>query len=779
LVILQENMREGQIVAPLSLFYSYSYEDETLRDQLEKHLHQLQRQGLISAWHDRKILAGETRGHEIDTHLETASLILLLVSPDFLASDYCYEKQMQHALERHRRGETRVVPIILRPCDWQHSPLKDLQCLPHNGRPVTQWQDQDEAFHAITQDLRRIIEQQQAPAHPPAPLSPLDRQNRMRILRQVRAIWIDGLLTQSLHHAARIELSLQDRPDVLANPWRLQVQELDQAPQTLPDGTSIVQVYDGASGELLILGEPGAGKTTLLLELTRTLLERAEQDERLPMPIVFHLSSWAEKRQSLNKWLVEELSTKYQVPRKVGRRWIDTDQVLPLLDGLDEMAEDARSACVRQINGYYQARLAEQGNSSIVVCCRSEEYATLSTHITFQHAVSILPLTDEQIDAYLGQAGEQVKALQQALNEDTELHSLARQPLMLTIFTFAYQDAQASEVTIGATSNTTRRTIFARYVEHMLKRRGQSRRWKPAQVIGCLMFLAKQMQQHNQTVLSVENLQPTWLSKMWKILYRCCIGLVLWLVIGSFLELFWQSNGPVDTLIVALIGAILLIAVVDTRISPAETLTWSWKEAQRGLVLGLIVGLVMGSIMGLMIGFFIAPLGGLISGLYMMLAVVLAGVLASTLSGKQLPERLSLAPNEGIWHSSKNGLLLLLVSWLFFILFFGVDYVRISWPFSVSIVLFVGPSHGFVALLVLAMFAALMSLPFFGLGAFIKHFILRFLLALRGDLPWNLVAFLNEATERLLLRRVGGSYIFVHRTLQDYFAELGDNNVTT
>ena len=180
---------------------------------------------------------------EIDMHLETASIILLLVSPDFLASDYCYDIEMQRALERHKSGEARVVPIILRPCDWQHSPLKDLQCLPRDGKPVTQWPDQDEVFNTITQGLRRVIEQQSL-AHSPVPLSPLHRQNRIRMLRQVRAIWIDGLLTQSLHHAARIELHLQDRPDVLANPWRLQVQELNQAPQALPDGTTIVQVYD-------------------------------------------------------------------------------------------------------------------------------------------------------------------------------------------------------------------------------------------------------------------------------------------------------------------------------------------------------------------------------------------------------------------------------------------------------------------------------------------------------------------------------------------------------
>jgi TIR domain len=293
-------MRKEQIAAssaPLSLFYSYAHEDEGLRDQLEIHLRQLQRQGLISEWHDRKILPGEVWADKIDTNLETASIILLLVSPDFLSSDYCYEHEMQLALERHKRGEACVVPIILRSCDWQHSPLKDVQCLPRDGRPVIQWQDQDEVFNTITQSLRSIIEKQQTLIHPPVPLSPLNRQNRMRLLKRVCAIWIDGLLTQSLHQTATIELHLQDRPDVLENPWRLQVQEIDQSPLTLPDGTTIIQVYDAAEGELLILGEPGAGKTTLLLELARVLLERAEQDERLCMPVIFNLSSWAEKRQ--------------------------------------------------------------------------------------------------------------------------------------------------------------------------------------------------------------------------------------------------------------------------------------------------------------------------------------------------------------------------------------------------------------------------------------------------------------------------------------------------
>ncbi len=810
-------------MALLTLFYSYAREDQALRDQLEKHLRQLHRQGLISAWHEREILPGGTWADEIDTHLQTASIILLLASPDFLASDYCYDAQMQRALERHKSGAARVIPIILRLCDWQHSPLKDLQCLPRDGKPVTQWQDQDEVFHIITQDLRRVIEQQQALARPPVPLSPLDRQNRMRLLKQVRAIWIDGLLTQSLHRAASIELCLQDRPDVLANPWRFQVQELDQAPQALPVGTSIVQVYDRAGSELLVLGEPGAGKTTLLLELARTLLERAEQDERLRMPIVFHLSSWAEKRQALRTWLVEELRTKYQVPRKVGQSWIDADQVLPLLDGLDEVARDARAACVEQINDYYQSRL-EHGSSPVVICCRSEEYTALSTPLMLQHAVSILPLTDEQINTYLEQAGEQVQALRHALNEDAELHSLARQPLMLNIFTFAYQRATAAEIPVGETREEMQHSVFARYVEHMLKRRGQSKRWEPEQVVRWLTFLAEQMGRRDQTVFAVESLQPTWLPKKWRNLYPWCLGLVIGLVceliIGLPLGLLsWLAPEPaieqaiemsfgtaegaafkvlVGPSILRLFVCLIIVLAFgpciglfvgmdfgETGVNRIEVLTWSWKKALSGLMNGLGVGLAIGLFISLVYGLMAWLFGmlvvglpsllffGLVAGLGIGLVVGPLSGLVVGLSGKQLPDRLTRSPNEGIWRSGKNGLVVGLVIGQVAVMVAGL----VVW---LVIGLAIGSAAGLAIATLVLLGAELFVVLFLGLrsglDAFVKHFVLRLLLWRRGNLPWNLVAFLDEAAERLLLRKIGGSYIFVHRLLLEYFADLAEED---
>ena len=115
-------------------FFSYSHSDETLRNELEKHFSTLRRQGFIKTWHDRGIGAGKEFDQEISQHIEEADIILLLISPDFLASDYCYEKEMTRALERHKSGEARVIPVILRPCDWHDAPFGKLQAVPVPNR---------------------------------------------------------------------------------------------------------------------------------------------------------------------------------------------------------------------------------------------------------------------------------------------------------------------------------------------------------------------------------------------------------------------------------------------------------------------------------------------------------------------------------------------------------------------------------------------------------------------------------------------------------------------
>ncbi len=151
----------------VTVFYSYAHEDEKLRDELAKHLSLLKREGIIKEWHDRRIMPGDEWKNQIDHYLETAELILLLVSPDFMASDYCYDIEMQRALERHEEGAARVVPIILRPVDWAKARFAALQALPTDGRAVTDWPNRDRAFLVIAQGIRRAVEGQQS--RPPKP----------------------------------------------------------------------------------------------------------------------------------------------------------------------------------------------------------------------------------------------------------------------------------------------------------------------------------------------------------------------------------------------------------------------------------------------------------------------------------------------------------------------------------------------------------------------------------------------------------------------------------
>ena len=144
------------------LFFSYSHRDEDLRDELEIHLAALKRQGIIEAWHDRRIGAGKEFDHEISEHLEESDIILLLVSPYFIASDYCYDVEMQRAMERHNAGEVRVIPVILHPCDWHTLPFGKLLATPKDGKPISKFPNVHDGFLEVVQAIRKAAEEMTA-----------------------------------------------------------------------------------------------------------------------------------------------------------------------------------------------------------------------------------------------------------------------------------------------------------------------------------------------------------------------------------------------------------------------------------------------------------------------------------------------------------------------------------------------------------------------------------------------------------------------------------------
>src|SRR5436305_1017966 len=131
---------------PLKLIYCYAREDKGFRDELDRHLSNMKRKYRMVSWSDREIRPGTEWEREIDTQLNTAHLILLLISAHFMGSDYCYSIEMERALQRHKAGSARVIPILLRRVDWEDAPFSVLQVLPTNAKPVTQWRNRDDAY---------------------------------------------------------------------------------------------------------------------------------------------------------------------------------------------------------------------------------------------------------------------------------------------------------------------------------------------------------------------------------------------------------------------------------------------------------------------------------------------------------------------------------------------------------------------------------------------------------------------------------------------------------
>lgn len=302
----------------VKIFYSYAHEDEALREQIEKQLSLLKWQGIISAWHDRKLLAGQEWAGEIDTHLNTADVILLLVSPDFMASEYCYGVEMKRAMERHESGEAIVIPVILRPVYWQGAPFGGLQALPADARPVTgsSWHNLDEAFFNVAEGLRRIIEmhhpqQIQTPFKVPSESTDPFR-DYLHALYQDIVNYLDKTTFFVLPGQSHIiPLHTQAAPEAVTTSKEVAIHALPMAFFDMAGIAEAETIYNNFhrafekyEGSVLLLGHPGAGKTTTLMAFARDAVSKRLEDISQPLPILAPIATWdAEKQTALAEWL--------------------------------------------------------------------------------------------------------------------------------------------------------------------------------------------------------------------------------------------------------------------------------------------------------------------------------------------------------------------------------------------------------------------------------------------------------------------------------------------
>jgi predicted NACHT family NTPase len=254
---------------------------------------------------------------------------------------------------------------------------------------------------------------------------------------------------------------------------------------------------------------------------------------------VFNLSSWTDKRQLLIDWLVFELSSKYQIPKKIGRAWLEKNRILPLLDGLDEVKAENRAACAEAIN-YFGETFGLLGR---VICSRIKEYTTLLVRLKLNGAICLQPLTINQVNSYLLAGGDKLAALRTTLKRDEALQELAYSPLMLNIMSLAYQDLSIEDLAREAlkTQDDHRKHLFNNYIRRMFLRKGKPDRPYPkAQTLHWLSWLAQKMTKHSQTVFLIESMQPGWLQTHWmRRLYTISFFVIIGLIIGLNVDAFW------------------------------------------------------------------------------------------------------------------------------------------------------------------------------------------------------------------------------------------------
>ena len=394
---------------------------------------------------------------------------------------------------------------------------------------VTRWQAQK--IH----ELRELNVRRES-----SPVKIDERRDLKILLGNVRRFWVEGVLDRSLENQRLLEIDKDTKPEAVENPWEAILQLPYKRSTIVPLGKGIFNVFADVERSLLILGQSGSGKTTTMLTLVRELIKRAQEDDTEPIPVVFHLASWAAAGQPLQLWLQDELSGKYRIPRRVGRIWLAHHRLLLLLDGLDEMSTEQRVGCVEAINRF----IKEIGLPGLVVCCRTEQYDELKVKLAVNGAICLQPLTDTQIDAYVEEGGAALAGLRSALRQDRVLQDLARSPLMLNLMCLAYRGYGAQDLAGRETAQDRSEHLFETYIDLMFRKRGLAERgYSREHTVAWLSGVAGGLLRHNQTMFLIEDLQPSWLSsRSLRWAYLGGVSLVFGLFLGLVNTIYWSTS---------------------------------------------------------------------------------------------------------------------------------------------------------------------------------------------------------------------------------------------
>jgi predicted NACHT family NTPase len=392
-------------------------------------------------------------------------------------------------------------------------------------------------------------------------------------------------LAQSLHNAVWLTLGMERQDYRVQRPWSATVVQEQQVGEVLATGTRIIEVFDrpDIARQLLILGEPGSGKTTMMLELAQDLRERARVNKAEPIPVLLSLSGWKDPKQSIFDWLLAELKIKYGLRQDLAKQWLTRHQLLPLLDGLDEVAPQHQKACALALNAWLTGELAQRP-CGVLICCRREEFEQVVREpLNLYGAIYLQALTAEQIAEYFTQF--KLQDVWHTVHQDAALQELLTKPLFLSMFGLvttqrkfvidAWQDRTNSEKKIEYLLDTYWEATIERELildpnerQRGIRSKTYGKKSLPSRqaVLRSLIFAAKTLDRDSSTELLIEKLQPAaLLTRRQKWAYRLIVGLIFGLIGG---------------LIVGLIGGLIfgLKADIETRIEPNQGIKNSLKN---------------------------------------------------------------------------------------------------------------------------------------------------------------------------------------------------------
>ncbi|MBD2347028.1 NACHT domain-containing protein [Anabaena subtropica] len=580
---------------------------------------------------------------------------------------------------------------------------------------------------------------QQQPGDAPAQIDPTLRPR----LLEAEATKVKKRLNDSLLFSLMIELDQQEQPEKVGrNPlqplYTIATNQHTSPPQQINRLVEVLQRPD-ISSRLLILGQPGGGKTTTLLNLAEELLETAKQNDQAPMPLIFELSAWRDDSVNILDWLIIQLKEEYNLAPGISRFWLERGDILPLLDGLDELGLERQKKCIKAINQY----LSEDAKRDLVVCCREEEYIAGEEQLTQLHgAICLQPLSDRQIQDYVNDLRR--LHVWQEIQRNPEFLELARTPLLLSMMVVAYQGRAIQ----------TKQDLFDAYIERRFNLlpvgKGEPPRKK---ILHFLVFLAKRLR-GTQTEFLIENMQPSWLQNRLKIglypIFFILISGLMGLLFGLFMGLLFGVTMSIFMFLDE--DEIELVEPVHLSVKRLGIKTTFNNIIYSGMFFGMFLGLF-----GLLVNGLIGLLIGWVIGALIFAPFSLIYRLESQLKTKP-------RPNQGIWASLKNALLLTVIVNIFFFsnqIWLKSFLLNFLQPADVNGIVFVSQTFTSAAAF------------FLGGGlACIQHFCLRFVLWRSGCIPWNYAQFLNHAAQRRLIQQVGGRYRFIHRLLLDHFANM-------